>query len=70
MPSSPSDGSWRAFAWAAALGALLITGVVQMLHTAAMDAFSVSMIQTALLQTLWSLPLSALAYLPPARWME
>ena len=26
MPSSPSDGSWRAFAWAAALGALLLVG--------------------------------------------
>ena len=26
MPSSPSDGSWRAFAWAAALGALLLAG--------------------------------------------
>ncbi|MDO4974432.1 MAG: hypothetical protein Q4E38_09510 [Eubacteriales bacterium] len=54
----------------AALGALLITGIVQMLRTAAMDAFSASMIPTVLLQTLWSLPLSALAYLPPARWME
>ena len=26
MPSSPSNGSWRAFAWAAALGALLLAG--------------------------------------------
>ena len=26
MPSSPSDGSWRALAWAAALGALLLAG--------------------------------------------
>ena len=25
MPSSPSNGPWRAFAWAAALGALLLT---------------------------------------------
>ncbi len=54
----------------AALAALLITGLVQMLHTAATDVFSLSMVSTALLQTLWSLPLSALAYLPPARWIE
>ena len=26
MPSSPSDGSWRRLAWAAALGALLLAG--------------------------------------------
>ena len=26
MPSSPSDGSWCALAWAAALGALLLAG--------------------------------------------
>ena len=26
MSSSPSDGSWRALAWAAALGALLLAG--------------------------------------------
>ena len=54
----------------AALAGLLITGVVQMLHTAVTDVFSMSMISTALLQTLWSLPLSALAYLPPARWID
>ena len=52
------------------LAGLLITGLVQMLHTAVSDVFSLSMISTALLQTLWSLPLSALAYLPPARWIE
>ena len=54
----------------AALAGLLITGFVQMLHTAATDTFSLSMISTALLQTLWSVPLAALAYLPPARWIE
>ena len=26
MPSSPSNGPWRALAWAAALGALLLAG--------------------------------------------
>ena len=54
----------------AALAGLLVTGLVQMLHTAVTDVFSMSMISTALLQTLWSLPLSALAYLPPARWID
>ena len=54
----------------AALAGLLITGVVQILHTAATDVFSMSMISTALLQTLWSLPLAALAYIPPARWID
>ena len=53
-----------------ALAALLATGLVQMLRTAAMDAFALSMIPTALLQTLWSLPFAVLAYLPPARWIE
>ena len=53
-----------------ALGALLATGLVQMLRTAAMDVFSLSMIPTVLLQTLWSLPFAVLAYLPPARWIE
>lgn len=53
-----------------ALAALLATGLVQMLRTAAMDVFSLSMIPTVLLQTLWSLPFAVLAYLPPARWIE
>ena len=50
-----------------ALAALLATGLVQMLRTAAMDVFSLSMIPTVLLQTLWSLPFAVLAYFPPAR---
>ena len=53
-----------------ALAALLATGLVQMLRTAAMDVFSLSMIPTVLLQTLWSLPFAVLAYLPPSRWIE
>ncbi|MBR4549915.1 MAG: hypothetical protein IKO83_08380 [Oscillospiraceae bacterium] len=53
-----------------ALAALLVTGFVQLLHTAVSDVFSLSMISTALLQTLWSLPFAVLAYLPPARWIE
>ena len=54
----------------AAIAALLVTGLVQMLHTAAKDVFALSMISTALLQTLWSIPFAVLAYLPPARWIE
>ncbi len=54
----------------AALAGLLITAAVQMLHTAATDVFSASMLPTALLQTLWSVPFAVLAYLPPARWIE
>ena len=53
-----------------ALAGLLITGFAQLLHTAVSDVFSLSMISTALLQTLWSLPFAVLAYLPPARWIE
>lgn len=52
------------------LAALLITGVVQMLKTAAMDVWAGSMITTVLLQTLWSLPPAVLAYFPPAEWIE
>ena len=58
-----------AFMGAAAIG-LLITGVVQMLHTAAMDVFSLSMLPTVLLQTLWSIPFAPFAYIPPARWID
>ena len=53
-----------------ALLALLITGFVQMLLVAAKDAFSMGMLSTVALQTLWSLPFSVLAYLPPARWIN
>lgn len=58
-----------AFMGAAALG-LLAAALGQMLHTSAMDGFSSSMISTVLLQTLWSIPLAALAYVFPARWSE
>lgn len=55
-----------AYMGAATLG-LLITAGGQLLKTAASDSFSVVMITTAVLQTLWSLPFAALAYFPPAR---
>ena len=61
----------RFFAYmGATLIALLVTGVVQMLKTAAMDAWAGSMISTVILQTLWSMPPAALAYFPAAEWIE
>ena len=50
-----------------ALLALLVTALVQMIHIVAIDTFSTTMLSTVLLQTLWSLPLAVLAYLPAAR---
>ena len=59
----------RFFAYmGAALLGLAITALGQMLHTSTMDGFSGTMLSTVLLQTLWSLPLAALAYIFPARW--
>ena len=58
-----------AFMGAAFIG-ILVTGIVQMLKTAAMDAWAGSMITTVILQTLWSMPPAALAYFPPAEWIE
>ena len=58
-----------AFMGAAFFG-LLITAFVQMLHIIALDTFSTVMFRTVILQTLWSLPFSVLAYFPPAHWIE
>ncbi len=58
-----------AFMGVAALG-LLLTAVVQMLGVFALEGLSDGMLTTVLLQTLWSLPLAALAYFPPARWIR
>jgi len=49
---------------------LLITALFQMLKALAGDAFCMAMITTVILQTLWSLPFSALAYFPPAKWIQ
>lgn len=54
----------------AALAGLFVTALVQMLKTLAADGFSMAMVGTVLLQTLWSLPPAALAYFPPAKWIE
>ena len=58
-----------AFMGAAFLG-ILATGLAQLLHTSAVDTFSVGMFSTVLLQTLWAMPFAPLAYLPAARWMD
>ena len=55
---------------AASAGALLITSLMQMLWVLLGDRWDPSMLTTALLQTLWSLPLAALLYFPPARWID
>ena len=53
-----------------AAAALLITSLMQMLWVLLGDRWDPSMLTTALLQTLWSLPLAALLYFPPARWID
>ena len=50
------------------LTVLLITGLLQMLKTMAGDTWSSDMLTVAALQTLWSLPFSALTYFLPERW--
>lgn len=61
----------RFFAYmGAAFAGLALTALVQLLKTAATDSFSASMIGTAVLQTLWSLPPAVLAYYPPAEWID
>ena len=52
------------------LAASFITAAAQMLLTFAGDVWSVSLVVTALLQTVISLPVSAVAFLPPSRWIE
>lgn len=54
----------------AAFAGLLATALVQMLKTFASDGWAASLLVTALMQTLWSLPPAVLAYFPPARWIE
>ena len=54
----------------AALVGLLVTGIVQMLLTAAGDSLSFVMIRVVVLQTLWAMPFAVLAYFPAAHWIE
>ena len=50
--------------------ALAGTAGVQLATTTARDAFSFSMLSTAALQTVWSIPPAMLAYFPSARWID
>lgn len=52
------------------LAALFITAALQMLKTLAGDTWSGAMLSTIIVQTLWSLPFSAVAYFPPAKWIK
>ena len=58
-----------AYMGAAALG-LLAMALLQMMGTFARDVWSPALLLTALLQTLWSVPLAALAYPPLIRWVR
>jgi hypothetical protein len=51
------------------LAALFITAALQMLKTLAGDTWSGAML-SVIVQTLWSLPFSAVAYFPPAKWIK
>lgn len=50
--------------------ALFVTATVQAMKTFALDGFTMSAIPTVVMQTLWSLPPAAVAYFPPAKWIE
>ena len=50
--------------------ALLITAIVQSMRVVAADAWAPVMIPVIVLQTLWSVPVAALVYLPPAKWIK
>lgn len=52
------------------LAALFITAALQMLKTLAGDTWSGAMLSTIIVQTLWSMPFSAVAYFPPAKWIK
>ena len=52
------------------LAALFITAALQMLKTLAGDTWSGAMLSTIIVQTLWSMPFSAVAYFPPAKWTK
>jgi hypothetical protein len=56
-----------AFMGAAFLASLLM-GLMQMLRTAVGDSFSMTMLGTVALQTLWSLPFAPLAFWPISHW--
>ena len=60
----------RFFAFMLAAAGLLMTALMQMLRTAVGDSFSMTMLGTVLLQTLWSLPLAAAGLFPAGTRIE
>ena len=50
--------------------ASIITAALQMLLTFAGDVWSGALLETAAIQVLWSIPVSAAAYQPPAKWIK
>lgn len=53
-----------------AFAALLVTALIQMMKAFAVGGWTWAFVPTVLLQTLWSIPPAALAYFPPAKWIE
>jgi hypothetical protein len=51
-----------------ALLSLVVTAALQILKTMAGDTWSTQLLLVGILQTLWSLPVSALAFFLPASW--
>ncbi len=54
----------------AAAGGLLLVALAQMLRVTVAEGFSLPMLGTVALQTLWSLPVAAVLYFPPERLSE
>ena len=54
----------------ASAAALLITALIQAMKVFALDGFTMEALPTVLMQVLWSLPPAAVAYFPPAKWIE
>ena len=52
------------------LAAFAVTGLVQLVKVLVLDGWAFSMLTTLILQALWSLPLAAILYFPPAKWIE
>ena len=49
---------------------LFAAGFVQMLRIVAISGFSFLALETVIFQALWSVPLAAIVYFPPAKWIE
>lgn len=52
------------------IGALLVTGIVQIVNLTLTDAWSLGLVFSAVFQAILSVPFAVLAYFPPAKWIE